>query len=50
MKTPKSAPAEKLTIGLDLGYRRHHACVLDAAGEVLAEETLVNLAIQRANK
>jgi transposase len=30
------------TIGLDLGDRRHHACVLDAAGEVIAEEVLVN--------
>jgi transposase len=31
-----------LTIGLDLGDRRHHACVLDGAGEILAEEALVN--------
>lgn len=30
------------TIGLDLGDRRHHACVLDGAGEILAEEVLVN--------
>lgn len=30
------------TIGLDLGDRRHHACVLDAAGEIVAEEVLVN--------
>lgn len=41
MKTQRTA-IEKLTIGLDLGDRRHHACVLDAAGEILAEETLVN--------
>ena len=30
------------TIGLDLGDRRHHACVLDAAGEIVAEEVVVN--------
>jgi transposase len=30
------------TIGLDLGDRRHQACVLDAAGDVIAEESLVN--------
>lgn len=30
------------TVGLDLGDRRHHACVLDAAGEILAEEVIVN--------
>ena len=41
MKTKKPA-VEKLTIGLDLGDRRHHACVLDAKGEVLAEEAIVN--------
>jgi transposase len=41
MKTKKPA-VEKLTIGLDLGDRRHHVCVLDEAGEILAEETLVN--------
>src|SRR4051812_40837665 len=32
----------KLTIGLDLGDRRHHACVLDAAGEIIAQEAIVN--------
>jgi transposase len=41
MKTKKTA-VEKLTIGLDLGDRRHHACVLDDAGEILAEEVIVN--------
>lgn len=30
------------TIGLDLGDRRHHACVLDEVGEILAEEAIVN--------
>jgi hypothetical protein len=32
---------EKLTIGLDLEDRHHHACVLDASGEILAEEVIV---------
>lgn len=32
----------ELTIGLDLGDRRHHVCVLSAFGEILAEETIVN--------
>ena len=41
MKTKKAA-VEKLTIGLDLGDRRHHACVLDAGGEVIAQEVIVN--------
>ena len=41
MKTPKTA-VENLTIGLDLGDRRHHACVLSAAGEILAEDVIVN--------
>lgn len=41
MKT-KIPAVEKLTVGLDLGDRHHHACVLDEAGEILAEETIVN--------
>ena len=32
----------ELTIGLDLGDRRHHLCVLSAAGEIIAEEVLPN--------
>lgn len=41
MKT--SIPAvEKLTIGIDLGDRRHHVCVLAATGEILAEESIPN--------
>ena len=31
-----------LTVGLDLGDRRHHACVLDEAGEIVAEEAIAN--------
>ena len=46
MKTKKPAvekPAvKKLTIGLDLGDRRHTVCVLDEAGEILAEEAIAN--------
>ena len=30
------------TIGLDLGDRRHHVCVLSASGEILAEEVIAN--------
>ena len=41
MKT-KIPALENLTIGLDLGDRRHHACVLAASGEILAEEVIVN--------
>lgn len=33
---------QNLTIGIDLGDRRHHVCVLDAAGEIVAEEVIVN--------
>ncbi len=41
MKT--SIPAvEKLTIGIDLGDRQHAVCVLSAAGEILAEESIPN--------
>src|SRR3569833_3119082 len=31
-----------LTNGLDLGDRKHHACVLDASGEICAEEVITN--------
>lgn len=31
-----------VTIGLDLGDRRHHVCVLTASGEIIAEEVLPN--------
>jgi transposase len=33
---------QNITIGLDLGDRHHHVCVLDAAGEILAREGIVN--------
>jgi predicted NBD/HSP70 family sugar kinase len=35
MKTKKSA----ITIGIDLGDRKHAVCVLDAKGEILKQET-----------
>ena len=40
--TATSAPTASDTIGLDLGDRRHTFCVLDAAGAIVAEETLTN--------
>ena len=33
------------TVGLNLGDRRHQVCVLDKAGEIIAEEGLVNTAV-----
>ena len=41
MKT-KIPAVENLTIGLDLGDRRHTVCVLNEAGDIVTEETLVN--------
>lgn len=38
MKTKKSA----ITIGIDLGDRKHSVCVLDAKGDVLKQETITN--------
>ena len=35
-------PTAELTIGLDLGDRRHTVRVLDASGEILAEEMITN--------
>lgn len=34
--------SNELTIGLDLGDRRHHGCVLSTSGEILAEEVIPN--------
>jgi transposase len=34
--------SNNITIGIDLGDRRHAVCVLSAAGEILAEELIVN--------
>jgi hypothetical protein len=30
------------TLGLDLGDRQHHVCVLDAAGQIIREAALPN--------
>jgi transposase len=38
MKTKSSA----ITIGIDLGDRKHAVCVLNAKGEILKEETITN--------
>ena len=38
MKKKSSA----ITIGLDLGDRKHAVCVLDAAGEILKQESIAN--------
>jgi transposase len=35
-------PTDNLTIGLDLGDRRHTVCVLSAAGDIVTEEVIVN--------
>ena len=39
-----SAPAvvSGFTLGLDLGDRAHHVCVLDAAGQIVREASLPN--------
>ena len=33
---------ENITIGIDLGDRRHTVCVLSAGGDIVTEETIVN--------
>ena len=42
MKQQKKQKSSKVTIGLDLGDRRHRFCVLDTAGEVTEEGTVRN--------
>ena len=39
---PTSTPAVSsgFTLGLDLGDRQHHVCVLDAAGNIIREASL----------
>ena len=34
--------ANNITIGIDLGDRKHTACVLSAAGDIVAEQVIVN--------
>jgi transposase len=38
MKNKSSA----ITIGLDLGDKKHAVCVLDAKGEILKQESIIN--------
>jgi transposase len=38
----QSTPPSSLTIGIDLGDRRHSVCVLDAEGTVVRQESIVN--------
>lgn len=40
--TPATVVPGGFTLGLDLGDRRHHVCVLDAAGQILREGALTN--------
>ncbi len=41
---PTSTPAVSsgFTLGLDLGDRQHHVCVLDATGNIIREASLPN--------
>src|SRR5882757_1148132 len=34
--------SSNITIGIDLGDRKHAACVLSAAGDILAESEVIN--------
>jgi len=40
--TPATVVPGGFTLGLDLGDRRHHVCVLDAAGQIVREGSLTN--------
>jgi transposase len=40
--TPTPAVVSGFTLGLDLGDRAHHVCVLDAAGQIVREASLPN--------
>lgn len=40
--TPATLVPGGFTLGLDLGDRRHHVCVLDAAGQIVREGSLTN--------
>lgn len=42
MTSNNKTPTTGLTIGLDLGDRRHAVCVLNTRGHIIAEETLPN--------
>lgn len=40
--TPAAVVSGGFTLGLDLGDRQHHVCVLDAAGQIIREASLPN--------
>jgi len=40
--TPATVVPGGFTLGRDLGDRRHHVCVLDAAGQIVREGSLTN--------
>jgi hypothetical protein len=40
--TSSAALVSGFTLGLDLGDRQHHVCVLDAAGQIIREASLPN--------
>jgi hypothetical protein len=40
--SPTSVAANGFTLGLDLGDRSHHVCVLDATGQIIREGALPN--------
>ena len=42
VSTSTPAVVSGFTLGLDLGDRQHHVCVLDAAGQIIREASLLN--------
>jgi transposase len=42
VSTFTSAVVSGFTLGLDLGDRQHHVCVLDAAGQIMREASVPN--------
>jgi hypothetical protein len=42
VSTSTPAVVSGFTLGLDLGDRQHHVCVLDAAGNIVREASLPN--------
>jgi hypothetical protein len=42
VSTSSTAASGGFTLGLDLGDRKHHLCVLNSAGEVVREGSLPN--------
>jgi len=42
VSTSSAALVSGFTLGLDLGDRSHHVCVLDATGQIVREAALAN--------